>query len=181
MAADQAEWFGVPAASAERASLYQHCVRAVERGMTQGPHGLPLFGDGDWNDGMNRVGHEGRGESVWLAWFLAATLECFAPICLEQGDAERADRYRAEARRLGEAVDANAWDGAWYRRAYFDDGTPLGSVDDECAIDAIAQSWAVISPRVTGPSTACHALGRRAPFATRVAGSSCSWIRVRHD
>ena len=95
---------------------------------------------------MNRVGHEGRGESVWLAWFLADTLEHFAPICLELGEVERAERYRAEARRLGEAVDANAWDGAWYRRAYFDDGTPLGSADnDECAIDVTAQSWAVIA------------------------------------
>jgi len=143
---EQGDWFGVPTVSTERGPLYEHCLRALERGMTQGPNDLPLIGDGDWNDGMNRVGHEGRGESVWLAWFLAATLDAFAPVCLKRGDTNRAERYRAEARRLAEAADRHAWDGAWYRRAYFDDGTPLGSsANDECVIDAIAQSWAVIA------------------------------------
>jgi cyclic beta-1,2-glucan synthetase len=140
------ERFGVPAVSAQAASLYDHCLRALERGQTRGPHGLPLIGNGDWNDGMNRVGHLGRGESVWVGWFLAATLNEFAPLCQARGDAERAAALRAEATRLAAAIDEQAWDGEWYRRAYFDDGTPLGSAtNDACAIDAIAQSWSVIS------------------------------------
>src|SRR5215207_9716376 len=114
---DERDQFGVPRASETHATLYEHCLRALERGMTRGPHGLPLIGDGDWNDGMNRVGHEGRGESVWVAWFLAATLRDFAPICERRGDPERAARLRAEVARLAHAVDAQAWDGAWYRRA----------------------------------------------------------------
>jgi cyclic beta-1,2-glucan synthetase len=137
---------GVPAVSGETASLYEHCLRAIERGTTAGAHGLPLMGDGDWNDGMNRVGHEGRGESIWLAWFLARTLLDFAPLSEARGDPARADRYRATARRLGQLVDEHAWDGDWYRRAYYDDGAPLGSTQNsECAIDAIAQSWSVLT------------------------------------
>lgn len=135
-----------PATSEKAASVYEHCVRALESGRPTGAHGLPLIGGGDWNDGMNRVGHEGRGESVWLAWFLAYTLMRFAPICELKGEPERADDYRAWARRLAEAVESTSWDGAWYRRAYFDDGTPLGSsTSEECRIDAIAQAWATIS------------------------------------
>jgi cyclic beta-1,2-glucan synthetase len=111
-----------------------------------GAHGLPLIGTGDWNDGMNRVGHRGQGESVWLGWFLYANLQLFAPIARMRGDAERAQRWLDHAAKLKAALEANAWDGAWYRRAYFDDGTPLGSAaNDECRIDAIAQSWALIS------------------------------------
>ena len=111
-----------------------------------GPHGLPLIGGGDWNDGMNRVGIEGTGESVWMAWFLNVVLTRFAPLCELKGEPERAEDYRTWAATLAEAVDREAWDGAWYRRAYFDDGTPLGShTERECRIDAIAQSWATIS------------------------------------
>ena len=132
-------------ASAESGSLLAHCVRAIDRSLTAGPHGLPLMGSGDWNDGMNRVGHKGRGESVWLGWFLYAVLEQFRPLCDAAGDRTRAIRYAAEAARLATMLE-RAWDGEWYRRAYFDDGTPLGSAqNDECRIDSIAQSWAVIS------------------------------------
>jgi cyclic beta-1,2-glucan synthetase len=104
------------------------------------------MGNGDWNDGMNRVGHDGKGESVWMAWFLGATLADFAKVAEQRGDGARAGRAREESARLGKAVDADAWDGGWYRRGYFDAGQPLGSKEgEECRIDAIAQSWAVIS------------------------------------
>lgn len=135
-----------PAISQEVATVYEHCVRAIETGRPAGIHGLPLMGGGDWNDGMNRVGHGGTGESVWLAWFLAFVLRRFAPVCEMRGEAERAEEYRAWARRLVDAIESTSWDGAWYRRAYFDDGTPLGSRENaECRIDAIAQAWATIS------------------------------------
>ena len=137
--------YGAPPVSAESATLYDHCVQAVDRGLTSGPQGLPLIGSGDWNDGMNLVGKLGRGESVWLGWFLHMVLTRVAPICEARGDAARATRYRSEAVRIAERVEL-AWDGDWYRRAYFDDGTPLGSAQDaECRIDAIAQSFAVLS------------------------------------
>jgi cyclic beta-1,2-glucan synthetase len=120
-------------------------VRAIERACTVGDHGLPLIGAGDWNDGMNRVGLHGKGESVWLAWFLAATLRAFAVYADARGDANAA-RWRGRADDYAMAVERAAWDGAWYRRAFYDDGTPLGtSADDECRIDAIAQSWSVLS------------------------------------
>jgi cyclic beta-1,2-glucan synthetase len=129
-----------------RATLYAHCLAALERGRTAGVHGLPLFGGGDWNDGMNRVGIGGRGESVWLGWFLYATLTRFAPVSERWGDADRAVTQRRQAEELRGALEAAAWDGAWYRRGYYDDGTPLGSAERaECRIDAIAQSWAVLS------------------------------------
>ena len=134
-----------PAVSLERASLYEHCVRAVAISLGTGAHGLPLMGIGDWNDGMNLVGAGGRGESVWLAWFLLSILPRFAALAAERGDTARAAEYRAHFTRLTESAE-QAWDGEWYRRAYFDDGTPLGSRENsECSIDAIAQSWAVIS------------------------------------
>lgn len=140
------ERYSIPRVSQLRESLYQHCLRAIEHALKFGPHGLPLMGCGDWNDGMNKVGHKGRGESVWLAWFLCTVLERFIPICQAQGESERAKRYGELRRQLAEAVEKQAWDGSWYRRAYFDDGTPLGSgSNSECKIDAIAQSWAVIS------------------------------------
>ncbi|MCC2669817.1 MAG: cellobiose phosphorylase, partial [Armatimonadetes bacterium] len=140
------EYYDLPAVSTEEASLYEHCLRAIRRGTTEGEHGLPLIGTGDWNDGMNLIGHHGRGESVWVAWFLIDVLRQFAPLCAARGDAEQAAELRAQAERYRLAVEAEAWDGDWYRRAYFDDGTPLGSVvNEECRIDAIAQSWAVIS------------------------------------
>jgi len=132
--------------TAEVFSLYEHCRRALEKGTTAGAHGLPLMGTGDWNDGMSRVGIEGRGESVWLAWFLCATLTRFAGLCDGRGDQEPAAVYRQRAVELSKAIEANAWDGAWYRRAYYDDGTPLGSsTNGDCQIDSVAQSWAVLS------------------------------------
>ncbi len=144
--AHEDEYYGMPAMTDETASLYEHCVRALDRGLEVGAHGLPLMGSGDWNDGMNRVGHQGQGESVWLAWFLHATLTRFAEQAKLRGDGQRAELYRQHAERLRQGTEKEAWDGAWYRRAYFDDGTPLGSVtNDECRIDAIAQSWGVIS------------------------------------
>ncbi|MQA29217.1 MAG: hypothetical protein GEU82_05165 [Luteitalea sp.] len=134
-----------PTVSRDQASLYEHCIRAVSVSLATGAHGLPLIGSGDWNDGMSLVGHEGRGESVWLAWFLIAVLRPLADLAASRGEGSRAGVYRQHANRLADAAE-NAWDGAWYRRAYFDDGTPLGSrTNEECQIDAIAQSWAVIA------------------------------------
>ncbi|HOL92412.1 MAG TPA: glycosyl transferase, partial [Clostridiales bacterium] len=128
------------------ANLYEHCVLAIDISLKTGPHGLPLIGSGDWNDGMNGVGREGRGESVWLAWFLLTILQRFIPICLRMNDFRRAELYREKAAMLIGSVEREAWDGSWYRRAYFDDGTPLGSArNSECMIDSISQSWAVIS------------------------------------
>ena len=139
------EAYELPEVTAEQASLYEHCVRAIEISLATGAHGLPLMGTGDWNDGMSLVGADGKGESVWLGWFLIAILRPFADLAQSRGDAARAARYRAAATTLATAVEA-AWDGDWYRRAYFDDGTPLGSsTNAECQIDAIAQSWSVIS------------------------------------
>ncbi len=126
--------------------LFEHCVRALNSSLEIGAHGLPLFGTGDWNDGMNRVGIAGRGESVWLAWFLHAALTRFAPIAETRGDNEAAAAWRKHAFALQQAIEREAWDGDWYRRGYYDDGTVLGSVSsDECRIDSVAQSWAVIS------------------------------------
>jgi len=139
------ENFSSPA-SANPAALYEHCVRALDSSLTVGSHGLPLFGTGDWNDGMNRVGIEGRGESVWLGWFLHTTLLRFAGVAEQRGESVSAAQWRKHAAQLREAIERNAWDGGWYRRGYYDDGTPLGSASsDECRIDSIAQSWAVIS------------------------------------
>ncbi len=127
-------------------TLLDHALRALERGDTRGPHGLPLIGGGDWNDGMNRLGLKGRGESVWLAWFLTVVLEDGANLCSRVGDAERAARFRARRAELVEAIEAHAWDGAWYRRAFADDGSPIGSAQrDEARIDLIAQAWSVLS------------------------------------
>jgi cyclic beta-1,2-glucan synthetase len=143
--ADQHEEFAAPE-SISPASLFEHCVRALDCSLAIGTHGLPLFGSGDWNDGMNRVGAEGRGESVWLGWFLHATLMRFAPLAERRGETAKAADWRKHAFALQQAIDREAWDGDWYRRGYFDDGTPLGSVtSEECRIDSIAQSWAVIS------------------------------------
>ncbi len=145
LAPEAQDAYALPRVSTEEASLFEHCLRAIERGLTSGAHGLPLMGSGDWNDGMNRVGREGRGESTWLGFFIHAVLSDFAPLCAARGEAARAARYRAEATRLASALE-QAWDGEWYRRGYYDDGTPLGSAqNDECAIDSIAQSWAVLS------------------------------------
>jgi cyclic beta-1,2-glucan synthetase len=128
------------------APLYEHCVRAIEQGSTEGRHGLPLMGAGDWNDGMNRVGIEGDGESVWLGWFLYATLARFAGLARRIGRDEHGEEYERRAERLRRALEEHAWDGDWYLRAFYDDGSPLGSSRNlECQIDAIAQSWSVLS------------------------------------
>ncbi len=127
-------------------TTYDHCLRAIDRALRLGKHGLPLMGIGDWNDGMNSVGDEGRGESVWLGWFLITVMDGFAPICERQGDAARADELRQKSRELAAAINEHAWDGEWYRRASTDHGTWLGTTSAaECRIDAIAQSWSVIS------------------------------------
>lgn len=127
-------------------TLMEHCLRAIEKGSTLGPQGLPLIGSGDWNDGLNRVGEKGRGESVWLAWFLIDVLNSFAEICERQGDPETAQKYRSRATQYAAAVEKSAWDGEWYKRAFYDDGTPLGSAENlEGKIDSIAQSWSVLS------------------------------------
>ena len=142
----QQEAYFEPKPSEEGAPLYEHCARALDRSLASGSHGLPLMGAGDWNDGMNRVGHEGRGESVWLGWFLLANLRAFAPVAQRRGEAERAGQWRSRADALKAALEGEAWDGEWYRRAFFDDGTPLGSAaNEECRIDSIPQSWAVLS------------------------------------
>lgn len=146
LAPDQEEVYGQPAVSTEVGTIYEHCTRALDRGCHLGAHNLPLMGTGDWNDGMNKVGAGGKGESVWNAWFLLTILRPFATLAHERGDAARRDACLTVADILRTAVEANAWDGAWYRRAYFDDGTPLGSREnDECQIDAIVQTWAVLS------------------------------------
>ena len=140
------ERYGIPRQSEEKSSVYEHCIRAIERALKFGEHGIPLMGSGDWNDGMSTVGNKGKGESVWLGWFLYNTLMRFIPICEVRQDDERAQRYQKISREIAEAIEQNAWDGSWYRRAYFDDGTPMGSAQNsECKIDSLAQSWAVIS------------------------------------
>jgi cyclic beta-1,2-glucan synthetase len=145
LAPEAHESFSAPEPKAT-GSLFDHCVRALDSSLAIGSHGLPLFGTGDWNDGMNRVGAAGRGESVWLGWFLHAALLKFAPVAERRGQSAAAAVWRKHAFTLQQAIEREAWDGDWYRRGYFDDGTPLGSVaSDECRIDSIAQSWAVIS------------------------------------
>jgi cyclic beta-1,2-glucan synthetase len=127
-------------------TLYEHCRRALERGLTRGEHGLPLIGANDWNDGFDRVGERGQGESVWLGWFLHATLTAFAPLAERIEGRLAAAAMIDEAARLRMALDTAAWDGQWYRRAYYDDGTPLGSAANrEAKIDSLSQSWAVLS------------------------------------
>jgi cyclic beta-1,2-glucan glucanotransferase len=146
LAAGQLESYFEPRASEERATLFEHCARALDLSLTAGRHGLPLMGTGDWNDGMNEVGAGGQGESVWLGWFLHAVLSEWATLADGRGEGKRAERWRGYVDALKESLEREAWDGEWYRRAYFDDGTPLGaSVNDACRIDSIAQSWSVIS------------------------------------
>ncbi|MFN0218250.1 MAG: GH36-type glycosyl hydrolase domain-containing protein [Hyphomicrobium sp.] len=135
-----------PHVSDESASLYEHCARALDRSLNVGASGLALFGGGDWNDGMNRVGIVGQGESVWLSWFLIVCLKALIPHAAARGDGARAEKWREHIARLGEAIETQGWDGAWYRRGVFDDGSPLGSRhSEECQIDSIAQSWSVFS------------------------------------
>jgi len=166
---DEHEIYELPKVSSEVGSVYDHCVRALRRACTTGVHGLPLIGSGDWNDGMNRVGIEGKGESVWLAWFLITTLRKFAVHAEGRRDAQVRDEMLAKADGYAEAVERSAWDGEWYRRAYFDDGSPLGSrTSDECKIDSIAQSWSVIS-------------GAGRPDRARIAMQSLNKYLVRED
>ena len=143
--ADEHERYGqFPFAS--EATLYEHCCRAIAKGTTAGVHGIPLMGAHDWNDGMNLVGDNGKGESIWLGWFLASTLVNFARICELMDDNARAEEYRKQAKKTCGAIESAGWDGDWYRRAYYDDGFPLGSkANNDCQIDSIAQSWAILS------------------------------------
>ncbi len=143
---DEHDAFFQPTVSEETAPLFEHCARGLDASLLVGVHGLPLIGTGDWNDGLNRLGAGGRGESVWLGWFLHATLTCFAPLADARGETGRAAAWRAHADALRTALEREAWDGDWYRRAWFDDGTPLGTAaGEECRIDSLAQSWAVLS------------------------------------
>jgi len=169
LAPGEQEAYDLPVVSAHTGSLYEHCVRAIEHACTVGDHGLPLMGAGDWNDGMNRVGVGGKGESVWLAWFLVATLRSFAVHAAQRGDVDAASRWRGRADDYAAAAERSGWDGAWYRRAFYDDGTPLGAAaDDECRIDAIAQSWAVLS-------------GAADPMRARTAMQSVNEHLIRDD
>jgi cellobiose phosphorylase len=143
---DEEAYYDQPNHSAESTSLYEHCVRSITHGLRFGDHQLPLMGCGDWNDGMNLVGQDGKGESVWLAWFLYENLQLFAELARNRNDEAFAEVCTTQAALLRNNIEANGWDGDWYRRAYFDDGTPLGSSEnEECRIDSISQSWAVIS------------------------------------
>jgi len=140
------ERYEVPSISDDMATVYEHCIRAIERALKFGDRGIPLMGGGDWNDGMNKIGCQGKGESVWLGWFLSTVLREFIPVCELMKDYERAEKYRRIIEQLKDAIEKNAWDGEWYIRAFFDDGTPLGSKENsECMIDSIAQSWSIIS------------------------------------
>ncbi|MEP7214637.1 MAG: glucoamylase family protein [Anaerolineaceae bacterium] len=143
---DEDSYYDLPATSGQTASLYDHCKRAILRGLNFGTHGLPLMGSGDWNDGMNTVGAEGKGESVWLGFFLYHVLTDFSEVARLRGDAELVARCQVEAVQLRTNLEANGWDGEWYLRAFFDDGTPLGSASGpECKIDSVSQSWSVLS------------------------------------
>ncbi|MFM2345531.1 MAG: hypothetical protein RL654_284 [Pseudomonadota bacterium] len=138
--------YETPQVGGTPASIYEHCARAIDRSLRLGPHGLPLMGTGDWNDGMNRLGHQGRGESVWMAWFLCEVVRLALPWAEARGDAARVVHWRQALEGWPRALERHAWDGRWYLRAFFDDGSPLGSAAaDECRIDLIAQAWAVLS------------------------------------
>lgn len=165
---DQIDAYFQPTRSQETGTLYEHCAAALDRSLAVGEHGLPLIGSGDWNDGMDRVGHEGRGESVWLGWFLHIVLSAFAPIAQSRGDGVRAQRWRAHMTGLAASLERHGWDGDWYRRAFFDDGTPLGSATNaECRIDSIAQSWAVLSGAAR-PDHAVRAMAAVDEFLVRL-------------
>jgi cyclic beta-1,2-glucan synthetase len=170
--AGELESYFQPMLSGEHGSLFEHCARALDRSLAVGAHGLPLMGGGDWNDGMNRVGAGGTGESVWLGWFLYVTLSAFADLARRRGEPASATHARAttwqhHAAALQDALEREAWDGDWYRRGYFDDGTPLGSAaSSECRIDSIAQSWAVISG-AAAPARAATAMAAVEEYLVR--------------
>ena len=150
--------FFTPTVSDRTASVYEHCALALDASLARGAHGLPLIGGGDWNDGMNRVGEGGKGESVWLAWLSHMSLTAFAALAKARGEPARASKWRDHASALQKSLEREAWDGGWYRRAWFDDGTAIGSAaSDECRIDSIAQSWAVMSG-VARPERASRAM-----------------------
>ncbi len=166
---EEDSYYDLPGQSTSTATMYEHCVRAIVRGLPKGVHGLPLMGTGDWNDGMNLVGIKGQGESVWLAFFLFDTLVRFSPLARAHGDTAFAEECLAQAEQLRQAIDQHGWDGGWYRRAYFDDGTPLGSsANAECQIDSISQSWSVLS-------------GAGDPERTRTAMNALDQRLVRRD
>jgi len=143
---DQEDQYFAPTVSESSGSVYEHCLKAIDRSLKLGAHGLPLMGTGDWNDGMNLVGEKGQGESVWMAWFLISILPSFIKICEQKNDYDRVDIYQKHLQKLKDAVETTGWDGEWYKRAYFDDGNPLGSKEnDECKIDSLTQSWAALS------------------------------------
>jgi cyclic beta-1,2-glucan synthetase len=140
------ERYNIARKSEVKGTIYEHCIKAIERGLQFGSHNIPLMGSGDWNDGMSTVGNKGKGESVWLGWFLYDILDDFKDLCAYRGDSEKVEKYTELLEFIRINMEENAWDGSWYRRAYFDDGTPLGSIqNDECQIDSLAQSWGVIS------------------------------------
>ncbi|MFY9943097.1 MAG: cyclic beta 1-2 glucan synthetase, partial [Desulfobacterales bacterium] len=166
---DEDSYYDLPARSEEAASLYDHCALAILKSLKFGQHGLPLIGSGDWNDGMNLVGQHGQGESVWLGFFLYDVLMGFAEVAGARGDIAFVERCHGEAAKLRRTIEEHGWDGRWYRRAYFDDGTPLGSADNpECQIDSIAQSWSVLS-------------GAGDPERTRMAMEAVDQHLVRRD
>src|SRR5208337_437242 len=166
---DEDSYYDLPRLSEETASLYDHCVRAILRGISRGAHGLPLIGSGDWNDGMNMVGKDGKGESVWLGFFLYKVLVEFCEIAYLKGDLLFVERCREEAALLRRNIEEYGWDGEWYLRAYFDDGSPLGSASNpECRIDSIPQSWSVLS-------------GAGDPKRSAMAMEAVDKLLVRHD
>ncbi|WP_413584252.1 GH36-type glycosyl hydrolase domain-containing protein [Bdellovibrio sp. HCB274] len=139
---EQEDSYTQPKISDEKATLHNHCLRTFEHSMKVGVHGLPLIGSGDWNDGMNRIGEKGKGESVWMGWFLHKVMHDYLPYC----DSETKQRYEKHMAQLRDAIETKAWDGEWYRRAYFDDGTPLGTSEgQECRIDSLSQTWSILS------------------------------------
>jgi cyclic beta-1,2-glucan synthetase len=143
---DEDSYYDLPNTSEEKGTLYEHCQRAIEIGLVSGEHGLPLIGTCDWNDGMNKVGHHGRGESVWLGFFQYEVMAWFTELAIARGDSEFVEICREAMESRKKSIENHGWDGEWYRRAYFDDGSPLGSKgNDECQIDSISQSWSVIS------------------------------------
>ena len=173
----EAEIMVCPKDSGESASLYEHCCRSLDRSLTQGEHGLPLIGCGDWNDGMNRVGQAGLGESVWLGFFLDHAIGKMLPVCENFGDTGRIKKYTDYRENLRRALNDAGWDGKWYRRAYFDNGTPLGTADaDECRIDALVQAWAVLS----GVAPADRAASAMAAVEERLVDEAAGIIRLLH-
>jgi cyclic beta-1,2-glucan glucanotransferase len=169
VAAEEDSYYDLPERSEEAGTLYEHCEQAILRGLRFGEHGLPLMGSGDWNDGMNLVGEGGKGESVWLGFFLYEVLTRFGELARQRGDALFAERCAREAAQVRGNLEQHGWDGAWYRRAYFDDGSPLGSAaNEECRIDSIAQSWSVLS-------------GSSAPARSRVALQALEQQLVRRE